>query len=158
MNAAGFNRGCMEENRDNKPFLILGLIIFISCLLCAGIDISDAYKARRLEINCTQKTTGVVCDTGEIRPDPKTLLPIIEYVVVEYKVDDAVYTTKGKGIAKIGKEVTVWYDKENPEDSYAGNSPVKYSRNVVLLHLLVETFGMTLGALMIMEYRNRRKG
>ena len=64
----------------------------------------------------------MVRDTGEIESNPKTFKPRIQYVIVEYEVDDVIYTTKGKGIAKIGKEVTVWYDKENPEDSYAGNN------------------------------------
>ena len=142
----------MKKKRKDNTILILGIILLLLSVVLMYVEISNAVTAKMLEEKCIKKTTGVILETGELSSDPKQLRPNIEYIIAGYEVDDVKYTTKGMGTGIMGNEVTVWYDPELPMHSYAGNSVVKYSKNVVILHLILYSIAMIFGIIFIVSY------
>ena len=142
----------MEEIKKDKTVFGIGVVLSLLFLSLTVREIHDSVTAKTLETNCTRKTLGIVCETGEIS-NPKDLAPTIEYVVVEYEVNDILYTTKGIGKETVGTEIMVWYNPESPKESYAGHSPIKDSIGFVVLHLILYCIGLILSGMFVVKYK-----
>ena len=140
----------MKENKKNRKTLRFGVILIIMSIVGIGLQISFNVKAMKLEKKCIKETTGMVCETGIIVNSKSH--PDIDYFVAEYEVNDVPYKTKGMGNAVKGTVVTVWYDPELPFNSYAGDSPIKYSMVTVISYLIACIAVMAIGIAAVEQY------
>ena len=101
-------------------FVVTGIVFLI-----AGIVMKN--NSQKIRERCTQKTIGKVIDIAKIEMDryDYTWVPIFEYMVGERKFKKESRYGGVQNKYKIGQEIEVYYNPENPNDSYIGKEEGK---------------------------------